>query len=107
MTDLPPSDNSGVKAPVTPLRCLLGASISGALAWGLYGLTAAIAVSFATKPILSDNLFVQRIGAAVRTLVLGVASLGTFIFGFVAVGLILLATQLLWQQLFPKAPPEA
>jgi hypothetical protein len=77
------------------------------LAWGLYGLTAAIAVSFATKPIISDNLLVQRIAAAVRTLVLGVASLGTFIFGFVAVGLILLATQLLWQQLFPKAPPDA
>ena len=107
MKHSPPPDNSGVKPPVTPLRCLLGATISGALAWGLYGLTAAIAIRFATKPMVSDNLFVQRIAAAVRTLVLGVASLGTFIFGFVALGLILLATQLLWQQLSAKAPPEA
>jgi hypothetical protein len=57
----------------------------------------AIAVSFATKPLLSDNLMVQRIGAAVRTLVLGMAALGTFIFGFVAIGLILLSLQLVFQ----------
>ncbi len=90
---------------VTPLRCLLGATISGALAYGIYLLTKAIAITFATKPILSDNLFVQRIGSAVRTLVLGVASLGTFIFGFVAIGLILLALQLSLQALWKKASP--
>ncbi|MFM7190397.1 MAG: DUF3082 domain-containing protein [Microcystaceae cyanobacterium] len=90
---------------VTPLRCLLGASISGALAYGIYLLTQAIAITFATKPLISDNLFVQRIGAAVRTLVLGVASLGTFIFGFVAIGLILLALQLSLQALGKKTSP--
>ena len=93
MTSSPPPS----QPPVTPLRCLVGAVLSGALAWGLSGLTTAIAVSFATKPLLSDNLMVQRIGAAVRTLVLGVAALGTFIFGFVAIGLILLSLQLLFQ----------
>jgi hypothetical protein len=36
-----------------------------------------------------------RIGSAVRTLVFGLASLGTFIFVFVTIGLILLAIQLL------------
>ena len=36
-----------------------------------------------------------RIGSAVRTLVFGLASLGTFIFAFVTIGLILLAIQLL------------
>jgi hypothetical protein len=84
------------------LRCLLGSSISAALAWGLYSLTSAIAITFATKPILSQNQIVQRIGSAVRTLVLGVASMATFIFGFVAIGLILLAIQLVIQSLVPK-----
>jgi len=101
--------NSSVPTPpnpkpveATPLRCLVGSSISGALAYGLYRLTAAIALSFALKPVLSDNLMVQRISSAVRTLVLGVASLATFIFGFVAIGLILLAIQLTWQSLTKK-----
>jgi hypothetical protein len=90
------------KKDVTPLRCLLGSSISAALAWGLYSLTSAIAITFATKPILFQNQIVQRIGSAVRTLVLGVASMATFIFGFVAIGLILLAIQLVIQSLVPK-----
>lgn len=83
----------------TPLRCLFGAIISAVLSLGLYRLTYAIAVSFATKPIISNNQLTQRIAAAVRTLVLGVASLGTFVFGFVALGLILLAMQLTVQAL--------
>ncbi len=82
------------KAQVTPLRCLLGAVISGALGTGLYFLTYNIATTFATKPIVSDNQLVLRIASAVRTLVVGVASLGTFVFGFVTLGLILLALQL-------------
>ncbi|MFN5514232.1 MAG: DUF3082 domain-containing protein [Cyanobacteriota bacterium] len=93
------------KPTVTPLRCLTGAALSGALAWGLYLLTAAIAVSFATKPLLSSSLIAQRISAAVRTLVLGVASLGTFIFAFVALGLVLLALQLLFQSLRSSKEP--
>lgn len=99
-------ENSDSKVPVTPLRCLIGSSISGALAWAIYLLTTAIAISFATKPVTSDNMMVQRISSAVRTLVLGVASLGTFIFGFVALGLILLALQLLWQRWFPASPTD-
>ena len=47
---------------------------------------------------------VQRIGVAVRTLILGMAALGTFIFGFVAIGLILLSLQLLFQGK-PKEKP--
>ncbi|MEB3310677.1 MAG: DUF3082 domain-containing protein [Snowella sp.] len=83
---------------VTPLRCLVGSTMSGALALGLYSLTSAIATTFATKPITSDNLLVIKIGSAVRTLVVGVASLATFIFSFVAIGLILLAIQLIIQR---------
>jgi hypothetical protein len=84
--------------PPTPLRCFLGSGIAGSLAWALYWLTTAIAFTFASKPVLSDKAIVQRIASAVRTLVLGLASLGTFIFAFVAIGLILLGIQLLFQK---------
>jgi uncharacterized membrane protein (DUF373 family) len=89
---------------ITPLRCLLGSAISGALAFGLYGLTRAIAATFAAKPIASTNQIVINLSSAVRTLVVGVASLGTFIFAFVALGLVLLALQLSIQNW--KQPPS-
>lgn len=65
----------------------------------MYTLMIAIATTFATKPIRSDNPMVVNIGSAVRTLVVGVVALGTGIFGLVAVGLLALAVQLLVQQL--------
>ncbi|MGH2415634.1 MAG: DUF3082 domain-containing protein, partial [Microcystaceae cyanobacterium] len=79
---------------VTPLRCLLGSVISGAFAIALYSLTHSIAQTFAAKPVTSNNEIVIRIATAVRTLVVVMTALGTFIFGLVAVGLILLAIQL-------------
>ncbi len=82
---------------VTPLRCFVGSTMSGALAFGLYSLTSAIATTFAAKPVTSDNLLVIKIASLVRTLVVGVASLATFIFSFVTIGLILLAIQLIIQ----------
>ena len=84
---------------VTPLRCLMGSTISGALAFALYSLTYAIASTFAAKPITSTNQLSMRISAMVRTLVVGTASLGTFIFAFVTIGLVLLAMQLFIQSL--------
>ncbi len=89
------SDAQEQEKKVTPLRCLVGAVMSAILGTALYFLTSAIAVSFATKPIVSDNQIVLKISSAVRTLVLGVATLGTFTFVFVTVGLILLGLQLL------------
>ncbi|WP_267382814.1 DUF3082 domain-containing protein [Cyanobacterium sp. uoEpiScrs1] len=83
---------------VTPLRCLVGSTISGFLAFGCYSLTFSIIKSFAAKPLISNNPLVLRIGSLVRTLVMGIASLGTFVFSFVAFGLILLAIQLFWQK---------
>ncbi len=96
-TPTPESDRPKDKK-VTPLRCLIGSTISGSLAFGLYSLTLSIVQSFAAKPLTSNNALVLRIGSLVRTLVMGVASLGTFIFSFVAFGLILLAIQLLLKQ---------
>jgi hypothetical protein len=45
--------------------------------------------------MVAHSSIALRIGSAVRTLVFGLASLGTFIFVFVTIGLILLAIQLL------------
>ena len=86
----------------TPLRCLIGAVISAGIAVAAYSLTAAIAQSFANKPIHSDNFTVVNISAAVRTLVVGIMALGTGIFGIVAIGLVALAIQLSIQKLTKK-----
>lgn len=84
---------------VTPLRCLLGAVVSAPFAIALYFLTYSIAQSFAAKPIISDSTYVIRIAVAVRTLVVGAATLATGIFSLVTVGLIALAIQLSIQSL--------
>jgi len=62
----------------------------------------AIATSFAAKPLHSDNLIVLRISSAVRTLVLGIAALGSGVFAIVAIGLVALAIQLFFQQLVKR-----
>ncbi len=82
----------------TPLRCLIGAVISGGLGFALYSLTISIATTFANKPIHSHNQTVINIASAVRTLVVGMIALGSGIFGVVGVGLLALAVQLLVQQ---------
>lgn len=89
---------------VTPLRCLVGSLISGSFGIGLYSLTYSIAQTFAAKPIVSQNQVVLKIASAVRTLVVGIAALGTGIFTLVAIGLLLLAIQLSIQNL--KASKE-
>jgi hypothetical protein len=88
------SDSPSPQSP-TPLRCILGSIVAAALAYALYNMTSSIALSFATKPIVNDSLVVQRISAAVRTLVLGMSAMGTGIFGLAALGLFALAIQLL------------
>lgn len=108
MNNQPPTENQSnpdAKTMPTPLRCLTGASIAGGLTIALYSLTSSIAQSFAAKPLHSDNALVLRISAAVRTLVVGVSTLATGVFGLVAIGLVALAVQVLIQQLTQKQTP--
>lgn len=105
-TDLASSSVNPQTQP-TPLRCLMGALISGSLGIALYKLTASIAQTFAAKPIHSDNPAVINITAAVRTLVVGMTALGTGIFGLVAIGLVGLAMQILIQQFTKNAKRDA
>lgn len=114
MSEVPPSteltpqpsdvSNSG-DPPVTPLRCLIGSGLAGVLSYAMYLMTIAIAQSFATHKIQSTSLIVQRISAAVRTLVVGMTTLGAGVFGLAAVGLLGLAIQLILQR--AKQPASA
>lgn len=90
MTALPPKTN--------PLRCLTGALIAGTLGMLLYRLTGAIAYVFATHAVSYHNQLVYSLAVAVRTLVVGLCTLATGVFGIIAVGLVALTLQLLWER---------
>ena len=79
----------------SPWRCFLGSLIAGLLAGGLYLLTSNIAQAFADKPIHSVNVTTINIAIAVRTLVVGIFTLGTGVFSLAALGLFALAIQIL------------
>jgi len=97
----PPADSTA--SALTPtgkiLRCFSGTFMAGTLALLAYRLTLSIAITFANKPVTSDNPAVVNITAAVRTLVVGIAALGAGVFGIAALGLLLLGIQLLVQRL--------
>ncbi|MGB3268083.1 MAG: DUF3082 domain-containing protein [Microcoleus sp.] len=102
-----PPNSAGDEAPAsgrqpTVLRCVIGSLMASAFTYGLYSLTVSIALSFASKPLLSTNLTAVKISGAVRTLVVGIVALGTGVFGFAAVGLMLLGLQILIQKLVKK-----
>lgn len=91
----------------SPLRCLTGAVIAGGMAIALYTVTISIAQSFAAKPLHSTNPTVLNIGAAVRTLVVGVSMLATCVCGLVAIALVALAVQVFVQQLTQQPTPPS
>lgn len=95
----------GSPAP-SPLRCIGGSIVAGGIAVVLYRLTSSIAIAFASKPLHTDNFTTQRISAAVRTLVVGLSSLGTGIFALAAFGLFALGIQLLIQRSKKQTPPS-
>ncbi|KAF3890465.1 MULTISPECIES: DUF3082 domain-containing protein [Nostocales] len=92
-----PTD-SQAQVPTNPLRCIIGAVISGALTYGLYSLMIGIVTTYANKPIASNSQLAANIASAVRTLVIGVTALGTGVFGIVTIGLLALAVQLVVQK---------
>lgn len=92
-------------APPSPWQCFGGSGVAASITVVLYKMTSAIALSFASKVIHTDNVTTQRISAAVRTLVVGLSALGTGIFGLAALGLLGLGIQLLFSRT-TSAPPE-
>lgn len=83
----------------TVFNSMSGAAISGVIAFGLYFLTSSIAQSFASKPLASTNPIAMNISVAVRTLVVGLSTLATAIFGVIAVGLVGIAISVTIKQL--------
>ncbi|MDB9519268.1 DUF3082 domain-containing protein [Roseofilum reptotaenium CS-1145] len=83
-----------ISANVTPVRCLTGALMSGAITSFLYFLSMSIIETFANKPLATKNAIALNIGAAVRTLVMGMGLLATGVFALTTVGLLALAIQL-------------
>lgn len=82
----------------SPLRCFLGAVVAAVIAIALYRLTSSIALSFAMKPIHSDNSIIVRLSIAIRTLLIGSCTMGTGIFGLASFGLFGLGIQLLFKK---------
>lgn len=111
MPDSPSSENPIVKTVSQPglLKCFSGSLLAGSIALLLYRLTTAIAQSFAAKPITSENSTAISISIAVRTLVVGMSTLATGIFGIAALGLIALGIQTLFQRFFRSTarPPNS
>jgi hypothetical protein len=78
--------------------------IAGAIATALYHLTASIADTFAHKPLPTSNQVSINIAIAVRTLVVGLSTMGTAIFAIAALGLFALGIKLIIEQFrAPKA----
>lgn len=94
-----PKPTNSPQTLTSPMRCFMGALISGGLTFALYSLTASIAQAFAAKPLSSTNTLTINIAVAVRTLVVGVSALATGVFGLVAVGLVALGIQIIIQRL--------
>lgn len=87
------TSTKAAKKEVNPLSCFFASVVSGGIAVMIYFLMNAIVTTYANKPVVSDSAIVIKITTAVRTLVIGVAALGTGVFALVAVGLFLLGIQ--------------
>ena len=95
-----------IKKEVTPLSCFFASIVSGGIAMMVYFLMSAIVETYANKPVVSPNVLAVKIATAVRTLVIGVAALGTGVFGVVAVGLFLLGIQVTIKSLANQTSKE-
>lgn len=72
---------------ITPIRCFTGASISAGLAVVAYLLTKSVILTYTTIPIKFNNQMAMTIASTVRTLIMGITTMATFLFVMVTVGL--------------------
>ena len=80
---------------ITPARCFSGSAISGALGFVTYLLSKSIVMTYSTMPLNFNNAMAVRIASTVRTLVMGLTIMATFLFIMVTIGLIALGVKLL------------
>lgn len=79
----------------SPLRCWYGTVVAGSMSLGAYLLTNKVIAGFASKPPTGNGLAIQ-IGITVRTLIMGLFTMATGVFGLIAVGLFILGLQSLF-----------
>ncbi len=80
---------------ITPMRCFTGSSISGGLAFGAYLLAKSVVQTYANMPIEFDNPLATSIASTIRTLIMGITIMATFLFLMVTIGLIALGIKLI------------
>jgi hypothetical protein len=93
--DKPTTITQGDKEKITPMRCFTGGSISGALAIAAYLLTKSVILTYSTMPIKFKNPMAVNIASSVRTLIMGITTMATFVFLMVTVGLMALGIKLI------------
>jgi Protein of unknown function (DUF3082) len=104
MTDDKPQTPESTNPTQKVLRCFSGGFVAGTIASLFYALTRSVIAGFAARPLQYDNATTINIAVAVRTLVIGVFALGTFIFALSALGLIAYGIQLSIQHLLNRSP---
>ena len=87
-----------------PLSFLSGALTSGLLCWLCLGLSKGLAAYFALHPPTASSAIGQSIATALKTLLVGMAFLATFSFGFIALGLSLVFLRSLRPAATPADP---
>lgn len=92
------ASTSSSYVPPTPARCLRGATISSGLTFLMYLLTQSIVQALANSPLPTKSTAAINIAIAVRTLVVGVSTMATAIFGIATLGLLALGVQLLFRK---------
>ncbi len=90
-----PNPVPAVKPPPTVFDCLSGSAIASLITGLAYLLTIKTISNFTAKPFSSTNYVAVNIASAVRTLVMGMFSMATVIFGIAALGLFALGIQTL------------
>jgi hypothetical protein len=88
-----PTEQTPVAELPSPIQCVLGSIVAGAMSYGMYILTTNIAIKFASQPISNTTNLAINIAATVRTLLIGICALGTAVFGIIAVSLFALGIQ--------------
>ncbi|MFM6188835.1 MAG: DUF3082 domain-containing protein [Planktothrix sp.] len=107
MTESTPktSQTSSQIDAINLFRCTTNGLMYGGVAFVFYKLTFIISEKFANKPIQSDNFTVIQMSSTVRTVVVGLLTMGTILFSFLALGLMILAIYVAIQRLIkPKVP---
>lgn len=82
------------KEKITPFRCFTGGSISGGLAVAAYLLTKSVVLTYVNMPIKFNNQIAANIASTVRTLIMGLTTMATFLFLMVTIGLFALGIKL-------------